>query len=188
VKEPATSDAGTLAALRKLYDARARAELEAADLLCPGSDAVAWRGAPVAGIVAVKGLPGPAEASGGAAMSGADGDALSRALEALGWAADEVFFVVSRAEPGSDPACCAARMRAVIEATDPRVVVALDRVAAQDVGAALGVALTGSDTPVTCNGRGVVALDDFEATLGDEKRKRHAWEQLKAARPPGPVY
>jgi len=188
VTSSTTSDDRTLAALRELYDSRARAELDGADLLCPGSDAVASRGALVATIAVVKGLPGPAEASGGAALSGPDGDAVLRALEALGWTDHDVFYALSRPEPGSDPACCASRIRRVIEATDPRVVVALDRVAAQDLEVAFDISLPVSGVPVVSRGRSIVALDDFEAALGDEMLKRQAWEQLKAARPAGPAY
>jgi len=188
VKDRPTSQPDDAAALRQLHEARARAELAAADLMCPGSDAVASRGALLGGVALVKGLPGPAEASGGAALSGPDGDAALKALEALGWSADQLFCVLSRPEPGADPSCCSARLGAVLEAVDPRVIVALDRVAADDVGAAFGTSLHSDAAPVTVLGRTLVAVDDLEASLADDKRKRRVWEQFKAAKPPGPIY
>ncbi|HSK46770.1 MAG TPA: hypothetical protein VLA05_02060, partial [Coriobacteriia bacterium] len=58
----------TTAALRALHEARAVAELAAADASAPGSDVVAWRGNLVPSVAVVKGLPGPAEAAGGPAL------------------------------------------------------------------------------------------------------------------------
>ena len=56
--------------------------LGAADALAPGSDIVASGGGLLAQVALVKGLPGPAEAAGGAALSGVDVD-LNRTGEAL---------------------------------------------------------------------------------------------------------
>ena len=175
-------------AVRALFLARARAELAAADSSAPGSDAVAWSGALMASVAAVKGLAGPAEASGGAAFSGADGEALVKALEALGYCADEVFFTVSRPEPGLDREVLADRLRLQVETVDPGVVLALDAEAAADLAEAFGVEPLVFGVPVRVLGRRLLAVDGFEASLGNPARKRRVWEQLKAGKAEGSVY
>jgi hypothetical protein len=174
--------------IRADHEARARAELTAADAQVPGSDTVPWAGALIAQIVVVKGLAGPAEAAGGPALSGADGEAVTKALEALGWPADTAFFTLSRPEPTASPESIAARIRGHIEAVDPIVVVALDAEAAEDVARAFGLRRLAAGETVTVAGRRVVAVDAFEAALSDETQKRKVWTQLRAAQPDGPVY
>jgi hypothetical protein len=189
MSEPADASTGQIAAkLRALHEARAKAELVAADALAPGSDRVAARGALMAQVAVVKGLAGPAEASGGAALSGADGVAVAKALEALGWAADTIFYTLSRPEAGIEPPGRADRLRLQIEAVDPAVVVALDAEAACDLSEAFGCAPLNPRHPQRVLGRRLVAVDGFEAALTDSRTKRRAWEQLKAARPEGPAY
>ena len=173
---------------RALHEARVRAELAAADALAPGSDAVAVHGALLAEVAVVKGLAGPAEAAGGPALSGADGAALVKALEALGYPSAGLFFTLSRPEPGIDSARRAERLRLQLEAVDPALVVALDTEAAADLAEAFGAAPLVPGELVRVLGRRMVALEGFEASLGDAKRKRRAWEQLKGARFEGPVY
>lgn len=163
-----------------MHEARASAELVAADRSCPGADAVASNGALFADVVLVKGLPGPAEESGGAALSGADGEALDAALKALGYDQDRVFRTLSRSEPEADTDRCAVRLRLSIEAVDPSVIVALDPIAAQDVGRAFGVEAPVSGVPTRVLGRTLLATDAFEASLGDEREKRRVWAQLKS--------
>jgi len=174
--------------IRALHERRAAAELAAADLLCPGADAVGWRGDLLAVVMAVKGLPGPAESSGDPAMSGADGEAFRKAVETLGWPPEQVFYTLSRPEPGLEPARCADRLRAQVEAIDPRVVVALDQTAAADLAAGFGLASIEAERPVTISGRLLVVVDGFEASLGDERAKRASWRQLQYARPAGPLF
>jgi hypothetical protein len=53
---------------------------------------------------------------------------------------------------------------------------------------AFGCAPLHPGRPQRVLGRRVVAVDGFEAALTDGRTKRRAWEQLKAARPEGPVY
>lgn len=183
-----TSRPPTVDELRSIRDARAREELRAADALAPGSDRVAWRGAVSAPVAVVKGLPGPAEASGGAAMSGVDRTALDKALTALGWDRAEVFHTLSRPEPSMDRDSLEARIRLQLEAVDPRVVIALDDEAATDVAAAFGLDALKPGAPRRAYGRVLVALGGFEASLADDRRKRLVWSQLKAAAPPGPLY
>lgn len=174
--------------IRSEHEARARAELAHASSLAPGSDAGASSGALIAEVALVKGLAGPAEASGGAALSGPDGEAAEKALAALGWPTDAVFRMLSRPEPDTPVDTRVARLRAQLEAVDPLVVVALDAAAAEDLALAFGTSVVSPGKAVIAAGRRLVAVDDFEASLGDERRKRRAWEQLQAARPDGPVY
>jgi len=175
-------------AVRALFLARARAELAAADSSAPGSDAVAWSGALLASVAAIKGLAGPAEASGGVAFSGADGEALVKALTALGYHGDEIFFTVSRPEPGLDREALADRLRLQVETVDPGLVLALDADASVDLAEAFGIEPLAFGVPVRVLGRRLLAVDGFEASLGDSARKRRVWEQLKAGKAEGSVY
>jgi len=174
--------------LRALHEARVRAELTAADRLLPGSDGVPSAGAHFATIVVVKGLPGPAEASGKPAMSGADGEAARKALAALGWEPASVFFTLSRPGSSTDAPRRAARLRLQIEAVDPEFVLAVDTDAAADVAEALGLERLALGALVRAGGRRVLACDGLEASLGDSARKRRVWSQLKLATPPATVY
>lgn len=174
--------------IRSEHEGRARAELERAETLAPGSDVVRWSGAVIAEVALVKGCAGPAEAAGGAALSGADGEAADKALAALGWPVDAVFRTLSRPELTVSPDARAARLRTQLEAVGPLVVVALDRVAAEDVALAFGIEALAPSSPVVAGGRRLVAVDDFEASLVDERRKRRVWKQVQAARPDGPVF
>jgi len=176
------------AAVRAAFETRARAELAAADAAAPGSDVVAWRGALLAQVAVVKGLPGPSEASGNPAVSGPDGDAAVKALERLGWARDDVFFTLSRPEPGLAAEQRGDRLRLQIEAVDPELVLALDSEAADDVALAFGTPKPVWGTAVRVLGRRIVAVDGLEASLGDQARKARIWAQLRAATPEGPVY
>ena len=171
-----------------LHEARARSELLAADAMVPGSDGVPWRGALIAEVAVVKGLLGPAEASGGAALSGADGAAAVKALTALGWAESDLFFTLARPQPGAVSASGALRLRAQIEAVDPSLILTLDGEAAADVSAAFGIDQPAWGSGVVALGRRIVAVDGLEASLTDPARKRRVWEQLKATRVEGPVY
>lgn len=189
VSKPADTAAELGAAqLRALHEARALAELSAADALVPGSDAVAWRGALMASVVVVKGLPGPAEASGKPALSGADGDAVQKALAALGHDPATVFYTLTRPVSGSDERHRIARLRLQLEAVDPELVVAVDADALADLATALGFQVPKFGIAITAGGRRIVACDGLEASLSDSKHKLRVWAQLKAAVPSGPVY
>ena len=183
-------DPGTVSAerIRALHEARALAELTAADRLAPGSDAVAWRGALLAEVAVVKGLPGPAESTGGAALTGADGEAAAKSLERLGYDPASAFYTLSRPEPGIERATRVTRLKAQLAAVDPDLVIALDAEAAQDVAEALGIAKPAFGTVVGAGGTRMVACDGLEASLGDERNKQRVWRQLKVAAPRGPVY
>lgn len=176
------------ARIRALHEARARAELAAADALAPGSDTVAWRGELLPAVALLKGLPGPAESAGGAAVSGADGRAASKALERLGYDASSAFWALTRPEPTIDPERRAARVKALIEAVDAPLVIALDTPAAEDVAAAYSLAELRAGRACTARGRRFVAVDGLEESLADERRKAAVWRQLKAAAPRGPAF
>lgn len=170
------------------HEARARAELAAADALAPGSDVVAWSGSLLPDVVLLKGLPGPAEASGGAALSGADGEAAAKALERLGHAPDALFSALTRPDPAIDQEARGARVRALVEAVGAGLVIALDPEAAVDLAAAFGLRSLSPGREHRAAGRRLVALDGLEASLSDEKLKAKVWRQLQAAAPRGPVY
>lgn len=179
---------GDADSVRKLHEARVRTELTAAERHAPGSDMVAYSGALLPEVALVKGLPGPAESSGGAALSGPDGTAIASALTALGWPDESWFATLSRPEPSVSPDRRAARLRAQLEAVDPRVIIALDGAAAEDTARAFGVDHLRIGAVVRVLGRRLVALEGFEAALADETRKRRVWQQLHAAKPDGPIY
>ena len=166
-----------------LYRDKARAEIAAADLLVPGADATASRGELVPDVAVVKGLKGPAEAAGGAAVSGADGTAISSALERLGFDPTRVFYTLSSAVGVENPDARASRLRLILEAVDAPVVIALDEVAADDVSRALGVARIRVGALTRVAGRDVLALSGLEDSLADPRDKRRVWAELKSVAP-----
>ena len=168
------------AEIRALYEAKTRAELAAADSVAPGSDRVASVGALLARVALVKGLPGPAEVSGGAALCGPDGVAADLALAALGHDPAGTFRLLSRPEAGIDAARRTERLRLVVEAVDPEFVIALDPEAAEDVAEAFGIAPLRFGAPVRVLGRTMLAVDGLEASLTDQARKRRVWRQMQA--------
>lgn len=166
--------------LRSLYEAKIRAELEGADREAPGSDRVPSAGVLLARLALIKGLPGPAEVKGGATLSGLDGIAADLALSALGYDPMDAFRIMSRPEPGIEVARRGERLRLVIEAVDPGLVIALDAEAAEDLSEAFGVAPLRFGKPVQVLGRTIVAVDGLEASLTDQARKRRVWRQLQS--------
>ncbi len=172
--------------LRALYEAKARSELIAADAVAPGSDIVANSGCLVAQVALVKGLPGPAEAAGGAALSGPDGTASESALARLGFDPTAAFRILSRPEPELEGAARVARLRRALEAVDPAVVIALDKEAAEDVRDAFCLERLAFGKPTRAMGRTIVALDGLEASLGDQNRKMRVWKQLQSIELPNP--
>lgn len=176
---PGVRDAATI---RAAHVARVAAELAAADRLSPGSDAVASTGAPFAEVMLVKGLRGPAEESGGAALSGADGAAVDLALEALGYSPARAFRTLSRPEPGEDAGSRAERLRLQLEAVDPEVIIALDAAAAEDLAEAIGIPPLQVGTPRQALGRTLLAVSGFEASLASEKSKAKVWTELRTVK------
>jgi hypothetical protein len=161
-----------------LYRDKARAEL--ADVF-GAHCAVTWHGDVLAEVLLVKGEPGPEDVGAGFALAGADGEAITKALDALG-ADGSRFALCSRAFDAPESGRYQALRRAV-EAVDPSTVIALDGEAAADLATALGIEAIVYGTPITVDGRTVLAVDGFERSLGDETRKRAVWTQLRALSP-----
>lgn len=171
-------------------------------MLRPYADS--WAGDPLAEVLCLKGIPGPAELAGGAVCSGTDGDALAKAVIALGydegaWAAVDVTRLDAQG------------LRVVIEAIDPQAILTLDGPAREAFVRACSVAESrspaseGAEAPgdsassgasitrprsaddlpfgvaVRVGGRVVVAIDRFETSLADDSKKRISWHQMKAA-------
>lgn len=165
--------------LETLYRDKARAEVAAAEALLPG-DAVRGSGDELADVLLVKGEPGDEDREARRALAGADGDAANKALDALGLSPAR-YAVCSRTGEGSGSARTD-RLRLIVEAVDPRVVVAVDAGAANDLGEALSSAMPRPGELARIGGRAVLVIDDFAASLGDEARKRRVWRQLQALR------
>ncbi len=162
-----------------LFKEKALAELALADRHVAAATAAAWSGDPMAAVALVKGVPGPAEASGADVLSGPDGEAVAKALAALGYSGT-VFATLSR----TDAACASeggpARLREQIEAVEPDLVIALDRAAAEDVSFAFGCPLLEPGHPVRVSGRTLLALSGMEASLGDEHQKALVWAEFRS--------
>ncbi len=171
-----------------MFRAKAAEELAAADRLLPGSDAVPSSGDPSAATLLVKGRPGPAEVSGGAALSGPDGEAAHKALEALGFDAGDVFATLSRSASGCESAQIARRLRMQVEAVDPTTVIALDPTGAADIALALGFEEPEAGVLVKHGGRQIMALTGLEESLSDPHLKRQVWKQLQGLAPPEPIW
>lgn len=164
--------------LDALYRAKARAEIDAAERTGAGGTSVRPSGDELAEIVLVKGEPGPGDLEGGYALAGADGEAADKALDALGAPAGRFAFCTRVA--GVDGEARSHRIRMLLEAVDPSVVLALDMLAASDLEKALGIGPIVAGTPLGWRGRTVLAVEGLEASLSDEGLKRCVWRQLKA--------
>ncbi len=159
--------------------AKVRAELERADEMLPAPTSIAWAGDLFPAVAIVKGEPGPAEQAGDAVLSGPDGEAVAKALAALGLDGVASWRVLSRPTPDVTSPHAAGRLRQQLAAVDPSLVIALDATAALDVAAALGIDVPAFGMPVAAGGMVVLTVDGLEASLGDEARKREIWRQLR---------
>ncbi|HEX9093975.1 MAG TPA: hypothetical protein VF902_08325 [Coriobacteriia bacterium] len=178
---PATGSStdASAAATQRLFEAKARAELARADRLLGGRLPVAGSGDPIGRVLLVKGEPGEADRATRTALAGPDGEAASKALERLGFDPRSAWATCSRPGRG-DEAALSARLRLIIEAVDPAMVLGLDAVAAEDLARALGIAMLRSGVPVTVMGRVVGSLEGLEASLGDAAAKARVWRQMQA--------
>lgn len=165
---------------RFLVESKVRAELSAADALCPGSAVIVGAGSLTPAVLLVKGNPGEADVSAGVALAGADGEAARKALDALDVTGAH-YAVCSRTTPACAPGETGARLRLIIEALDPSLVVALDREAAEDISSALGIPALMFGEPVSLPGRTLLAVDGLEASLADD-RKAVVWQQFRGLR------
>jgi hypothetical protein len=165
-----------------LYRAKARAEIAAAEALVTGARAVRGQGDVLAEVLLLKGEPGAEDRKSGRALSGSDGVAIGKALDALGLPKSRYAFCT---RPGKASASDRhARLRMLLESLDPETLIALDTVAAADLAAAYGAEPLVPGVLGRVGGRPTLAVEDFEAALSDEARKRRVWGQLRAlARP-----
>jgi hypothetical protein len=165
--------------LARLYSAKAKAELKHADEVLGAPVGVAGCGDVLASVVLVKGLPDAAERSARRALAGRDGDAAGKALEALGFAPADAWAVCSR--PSDAPAAAyARRLELVVEAVDPRLVVALDDEAAEDLAVAFGLESLPPGQPAVVRGRTLGSVGGLARSLDDPTAKARVWKRFKA--------
>lgn len=174
--EPADIVAAEEAAL---FRAKALSELARADRHVAGGAVGAWSGDPMAAVALVKGVPGPAELAGGDVLSGPDGEAAAKALEALGYSGSS-FATLTRCDPASALDGGPARLREQIEAVEPDLVIALDAVGAEDLSLAFGCPLPKPGQPVRVLGRTLLALSGLEASLADKHQKAVVWAEFRS--------
>ncbi|HSQ21367.1 MAG TPA: hypothetical protein VLQ52_01015 [Coriobacteriia bacterium] len=167
--------------LDALYRAKAIAEIAEADALVKGATEAASSGDEMADVLLVKGEPGPTDREARRVLAGPDGEAAEKALDALGLS--RARYAMCSRVGGADEATRARRLRLIVEAVDPRVIVALDARASADLAAAFEIDVPRPGVPVRVLGRDVVAIDGLEASLADERLKRRVWGQLQALRP-----
>lgn len=166
------------AGLQALFENKVRTELAAADRLVAGADAVRASGDLFARVLLVKGLPGVTDRDKGWALAGPDGEAARKALSALGYDEESVFSTVSR--PGGELSEASVRRLALqIDAIDPATVIALDREAADDLGAVAGISLD-FGKGVLWRGREICAVNGLEDSLSDDGRKAEVWRQFRS--------
>jgi hypothetical protein len=102
--------------------------------------------------------------------------AIGKALDALGVARPRYGACTSATPRTKAPR----RLRLLVEAIDPAVVVLLDPAAAVDFARAFTVPVPEPGVASSISGRVVLATEDFAASLGDEQRKQRVWRQLRA--------
>ncbi|WP_368133683.1 hypothetical protein [Collinsella bouchesdurhonensis] len=172
-------------------------------------DALCARGVRMEGnafspIVLIKGDLNEEERAGGALLGGADGTALRASCTAIGYAPEDFCALAAVAGEGDDPALTLGAtlptevFREALEALDPEVVLLLDAAAAdlmRETYADALVAIDDFDTAMLkpglvahVLGRRVLALDGFEAALGDKREKQRMWAYIKQIGPAGAPY
>lgn len=163
-----------------LYRAKARAEIADAEKHARPTGGVRGQGDVLAEVLLVKGEPGSDDLRTKRALSGDDGAAIGKALDALGLPKERYAFCTASADARPKRL---ERVRLLTEAIEPAAVVLLDAVAAADFAEAYEAPEPTPGALVTIGGRAVVATEDFEASLGDDAAKRRAWRQLQPLRP-----
>lgn len=169
------------ASLRESYEAKASAELAAADALVPGVFAVAGNGSLFAVVVLLKGDPGEEDRATARALAGPDGQAADKALVALGLDPATAWRMCTRDAGGiADDEARARRVELAVEAVDPDLVIALDPQAGEDLARAFGVARLTPGKPVRARGRTLGSVSGLAASLGDEGAKARVWAEMQA--------
>jgi len=165
----------------ELWRAKLAAEVERAESLVRGSQRVASSPPAYSAALVVKGRPSSEDEAAGRAFAGPDGEAIRKALAALG-IPGEPFLAVTRptAEASRDLDAVARRIRELAHAVEAELVLALDPVAADDVARAFGSEGLKPGETVDVPGFRLLATNDFAAALADERAKRAVWRQLKA--------
>ena len=174
-------------------EARAKAEAEVRSLEARG---VRMAGCAFPAILFVKGIPNAAEAAGESPLSGADGEALFKAISALGYAPEDWAAVLTVLADGSP--VFAGLLRETVNALSPLTLVATDDAArrvlceafADDLTtlADLNEALLEPGVIARVAGLRVMSLGGFEAALGDPAAKQLMWARLKRLPPLGEPY
>jgi hypothetical protein len=117
-------------------------------------------------------------------LTGADGEALAKALPRLGFRPEEsstCLIVLPDGDRLDDDG-----LLQIVEVLDPLVTVVLDGEAATAITDALQLPMPPTPMgPVAHLARLIVAVDGFEDMLSSQDGKRRAWEQLKLAVRPG---
>lgn len=175
-REPDLSGARALAGL---YEAKALAELADVETLLP-SASKGWSGKAQSSLALVVGPAFPGEGAGVAALGETVGEALGKALTALGAAPADVFIISSRPVPDAPKRAVAGRLELAIEAVDPRLVFALDAGAAEDLATAFGTAALEPGVPVRARGRVLGSVGDFAASLAEPGAKAGVWSAMKS--------
>ena len=161
-----------------VYVEKMRAELHELEL-----QGVILAGNAFSPVLVVKGEQGPAETSGGALLSGADGKALRAALTKLGYAPEEWCALACWRQDGGFLTPALARL--AIATLSPSTLIAADEVAA----ALISDAYVGEQPRLDLGrvsmvaGMRVLRLGGFEAALGDMRSKQRMWARLKLIPP-----
>ena len=163
----------------RLYGAKARAELTQADRMLGTRLPVSGSGDPLGRVLLVKGEPGPEDVATRRALAGVDGEAAAKALEALGMDPSSAWATCSRPRKADEQAV-SSRLRLIVEAVDPALVICLDPLAGRDMARALGLGTLAPGVPATHMGRVVGAVDGLEASLGDPAAQARVWRQMRA--------
>lgn len=163
--------------LDEVCRAKAREEIALAEQAARATGGVKGQGDVLAEVLLVKGKPGAGDLRAKKSLSGDDGVAIGKALDALGLPKERFAFCTAAS---GARAAQLRRVRLLVEAVDPVVVVLLDPTAARDFAEAFNSPVPTAGSVVRLMGRRVLALDDFEASLADEAAKRRVWKQLRA--------
>lgn len=173
--------------------ARAKARAEVGALEAKG---VRLSGCAFPAILFVKGTPNAEEAAGAAPLSGADGEALFKAVSALGYAPEDWACILGTLVDGAS--LTPELLSLAIATLSPLTLVATDEAARSlicDTLAAdlvevadLSEALLEPGTVAQVAGLRVMALGGFEAALASPEQKQVMWARLKRIPPLGQPY